>query len=181
MRTARALRLVALAVPHARPARGDAASHEGVARLPDLAAAPDLSAYDGKAVVRIDVVSADGRLPHAEVLRQVRLGQMFSAERARLGVRELLDTGRYAEAEVLVDAAPGGVVLRYWVLPRRVVRRLDLLGSPVSREELLAEARLRVGEDFTTRDLPDVAARLERALVRRGFPEAKVLARAMDT
>jgi outer membrane protein insertion porin family len=181
MSTTRALRLVALAVSLARPALGDAASHGGSARLPDLSAAPDLSAYDGKAVVRVDVVSADGRLPQSEVLKQVRVGQPFSAERARLGIRELLDSGRYAAAEVLVEAAPGGVVLRYQVLPRRVVRRVDLLGSPLGREELLSEARLRVGEDFTTRDLPDAAARLEQALVRRGFPQAKVTARAVDT
>jgi outer membrane protein assembly factor BamA len=96
-------------------------------------------------------------------------------------VRELLDTGRYAEAEVFVDAAPGGVALRYQVLPRRVVRRVDLLGSPVGRDELLAEAGIRTGEDLTTRDLPDASARLERALARRGFPEAKVTARAVDT
>lgn len=181
MSTARALRLVALAVSLARPALGDAASQDGVVRLPDLTAAPDLSAYDGKPVVRVEIVSAGGRLPQPEVLKQVRTGQTFSPELARLGVRELLDSGRYAEAEVLVDAAPGGVVLRYQVLPRRVVRRVDLLGSPVGRDELLSEAGVRAGDDLTTRDLPDVSARLSRALLRRGFPSAKVTARAVDT
>lgn len=181
MSTARALRLVALAVSLARPALGDAASQESSARLPKLTAAPDLSAYDGKAVVRVDVTSTGGRLPQVEQLERVRVGQAFSSELARQGVRELLDTGRYAEADVLVDAVPGGIVLRYRVLPRRVVRRVDLLGAPVGRDELLAEANIRAGEDLTTRDLPSTSARLEQALVRRGFPEAKVTARAVDT
>jgi outer membrane protein insertion porin family len=181
MSTARALRLVALAVSLARPALGDAASQDGSTRAPALAAAPDLSAYDGKPVVRVDVVSTGGRLPQVEVLKEVRAGQAFSAELARQGVRELLDSGRYAEADVLVDRAGAGVVLRYRVLPRRVVQRVDLLGSPVGRDELLAAAGLRAGEDLTTRDLPHASARLEQALVRRGFPEAKVTARAVDT
>jgi outer membrane protein insertion porin family len=181
MSTTRALRLVALALALARPALGDAPSQEGTPQLPDLVAAPDLSAHDGKPVVRVDVVSSGGRLPQVEVLRQVRVGRAFSADLARLGIRELLDSGRYAEAEVFVDAVSGGVVLRYQVLPRRVVRRVDLLGSPVARDSLLAEAGVRVGDDLTTRDLPDVSARLERALVRRGFPDAEVLARAVDT
>jgi outer membrane protein insertion porin family len=181
MSTTRALRLVALALSLARPALGDAASQEGTARLPELTAAPDLSAYDGKAVVRVDVASTGGRLPQVEVLKQVRAGQAFSSELARQGVRELLDTGRYAEADVLVEAVAGGVVVRYQVLPRRVVRRVELLGSPVGRDELLTEAGLRVGEDLTTRDLPHASRKLERALVRRGFPEASVTARAVDT
>jgi hypothetical protein len=182
MSTARALRLVALLLLVSWPALGEEpAVGEGLTKLPELALAPDTSPFVGKTLRRVEVVSESGRLPQTELLRHARVGRVFSVELARQALRELLDTGRYADARALVEPVPGGVALRLVVLPRRVIRRVDLFGSPLPREELLRERVPGPGGDLTALDLPGISTRLEEELKRRGFPESRVVARAVDT
>jgi outer membrane protein assembly factor BamA len=182
MSTARALWLVVLALlVVALPARGQTGQDSRATRLPVVPAAPDLAPFVGKPVLRIVVVSEGGRVVDSGALKAARVGSTFSTSLARLALRELLDSGRYANARVAVEPIEGGVVLRFIVLPRRIISRVDLLGAPVSREELLRERAPRPGDDLTNQDLPGISARLEKELSRRGFPEARVRALALDT
>jgi len=184
MSTARALRLVALAVLAVlltgHPARAESPGGPA-ARVPDVPSPSDLAALAGKTVLRVDLVSEGGRLTQGQVLQHARVGAVFTAELARQALRELLDSGRYARASVFVEPLGDGVVLKLVVLPRRVIRRVDLSGAPVARDELLRDASPKPGDDLTELDLPGVSARLEAELSRRGFPKARVTASAVDT
>jgi len=185
MSTARALRLVVLlilpVVLSGRLARAESAGGGALTRMPDLPPAPDLGALAGKIVLRVDFVSEGGRLPQGQAPHHARVGSVFTAELARQTLRELLDSGRYARANVFVEPLRDGVVLKVVVLPRRVIRRVDLSGAPVARDELLREAAPKPGDDLTELDLPGVSARLEAELARRGFPKSRVTASAVDT
>jgi hypothetical protein len=105
MSTARVLRLAALvlglAVPaFAAPAPAEAPAapetQTAPARIPALPAAPPLDEFTGRPLSALDVNVEGGRIP-APALQQVRVGQVFSPEVARLAIQELLDTGRFAD------------------------------------------------------------------------------------
>ncbi len=182
MSKARALRLVALAstLTHAalaEPVLTPAASP----RVPTLAPPPNLQALVGRPVTRVLVVGESGRLVSYGRVTRVHPGQPFSPDLARQGLRDLLDSGRFASARIEVENQDGGVVLRYVVLPRRVIRRIDLAGAPFPRDELFGEGAPKIGDDLTFQDLPRIAALLESELERRGYPAAHVTARSLDT
>src|SRR6187399_1989102 len=77
----------------------------------------------GKPILRLDVIVEGERFNQAVTLKQVVVGQAFSAELARRALHELTDSGRFADVRVEVEAAGGGVILRLHVVPRRVVAR----------------------------------------------------------
>jgi len=176
MRTARIWRLAALVVGFALPAFAEAPP----ARAPVLPPALGQE-LDGRPIVRVEVVVEGGRFGQAAEVMQARVGQAFSTEVARRAMQELLDTGRFADVRVEAEPVATGVVLRLRALPRRVVARIEVSGSPLASDELLHGDALRVGDDLTAPDLPRIAARLRAELVRRGFPHATVNARALDT
>ncbi len=131
--------------------------------------------------MRVEVVVEGGRFGQPTNVTRVRAGQAFSAEAARRALQELADSGRFADVKLEVEEAGAGVILRLRALPRRVVVRLELSGSPIPDDELLRAAGLHVGDDLTGPDLPRVAERMQEALARRGFPLGKVTALALDT
>ncbi|HTQ06650.1 MAG TPA: POTRA domain-containing protein [Polyangiaceae bacterium] len=176
MRTARLWRLAALVVGFALPAFAQAPA----ARAPVLPPALGQE-LDGRPIARVEVVVEGGRFGQAAPVTQARAGQAFSTEIARRAMQELLDTGRFADVEVEAEPVASGVVLRLRALPRRVVARIELSGSPIASDELLRGDVVRVGDDLTSPDLPRIAARVQAELARRGFPDAKVSAHALDT
>ncbi len=103
-----------------------------VTPVPEISQAPAESAdWYGKPISRIDVVSTGQRWKGISPVQRVRLGEPYSAEVARRAMRELLDTGLYANATAEVQLDAQGVWLTLRVEPRRIVREILLLGSPV--------------------------------------------------
>ncbi|HEY3493484.1 MAG TPA: POTRA domain-containing protein [Polyangiaceae bacterium] len=192
MSTARVLRLAALVVALASlvagpaPVRADEPSappggQSAPSRVPALAPAPALDELAGKPISAIEIRLVGSDAPPAVTLQQAKVGQVFSPEVARLAMQELLDTGRYADVGATVEAAGSGVLLRLSALPRYVIARVEVSGSPLPVEELLKAESVKVGDDITVPDLPRVAKLLRAELERRGFPDAEVKVSAMDT
>jgi outer membrane protein assembly factor BamA len=185
MRSAWLWRLAALIVALAAPALAEPppeteATEQGARRVPVLP--PSLGdELDGRPIVRVEVVVEGGRFAQAAPVTQVRAGQAFSSEVARRAMQELLDTGHFADVKIEVEEVSAGVVLRLRALPRRVVARVELSGSPLPSDELLRGGTLRVGDELTAPGLPQITARLEHELAQRGFPQAKVTASVLDT
>jgi outer membrane protein insertion porin family len=187
MSTARVLRLAALVVALASPALADAPEAEAPAaqatpsHIPALSQAPPLDEFNGKPLNAIDI-TVEGRPGAAPpALQQVKVGQTFSPEVARLAIQELLDSGRFADVRAEVESLGQGVRLRLSALPRFVIVRVELTGSPLPVEQLLKAESVKVGDDITAPDLPRVEQLLRAELERRGFPEAEVKVSALDT
>src|SRR6185295_15758911 len=75
---------------------------------PPLALPPSLL---GRPVTRLEVVTAGGRWQTSEQLREPPLGQPLSAAYARAVLREILRSGRYAEATASAQAYGSGALL----------------------------------------------------------------------
>src|SRR5690606_33977368 len=100
---------------------------------------------------------------------------------ARRVVRELLDTGHYAEIEAYAAPAPGGVALQLFALPRRIVSEVRIAGGVLDETTTRQAADVDAGDDITVRTLPRIVERLRSLYARRGFPSAHIEARALDT
>jgi outer membrane protein assembly factor BamA len=136
---------------------------------------------EGRPIVRVEVMVEGGRFAQAAEVTQVRAGQAFSAEAARRAMQELTDTGRFADVKIEVEEAGQGLVVRLRALPRRVVARIEISGSPIGTDEVLRGGTLRVGDELTAPNLPRIERQIEGFLAQRGFPQAKVTALALDT
>jgi outer membrane protein assembly factor BamA len=182
MSTARVLRLAALVVALASPALADSPGGQTApARVPELKSPPPLEEFRGKPITAIEIVVQGNRAAPPGELQQVKKGQAFSPEVARLAIQELLDSGRYADVRAEVENAGAGVRLRLTALPRYLIDRVEVSGSPLPVEQLLKQESIKIGDDITAPDLPRVEAILRAELERRGFPEAEVHVSALDT
>jgi outer membrane protein insertion porin family len=135
----------------------------------------------GRPVYRIDVVSRGERWKGIAPVRRVQLGEPYSSEVARRAMRELLDTGYFANATAEVQPDTQGIRLVLYVEPRRIVRQVSLVGSPIAQDTLLEAARLQNGMEVGENDLPALTQRLRQLLASRGFPSAHVRLETSDT
>ncbi len=135
----------------------------------------------GRPVTKVEVVTAGGRWQVAEKLRDNPLGQALSAAYARAVVRELLSTGRYADARVSALPWGAGALLRVTVVPRRVVAQVRVTGGGLDEALILETAGVGPGDDVTLATLPEVDARVRALFHDRGFPDASVATQAVDT
>ena len=143
--------------------------------IPEIRPAPpDTAEWLGKPVVSIEVVNLGQRWRTTSTVQRVRLGEPYSGEVARRAMRELLDTGLYANANVDVQLDAQGVRLTIRVEPRRIVREILLLGSPIAEDTLLEAAHLHSDVELAENELPKITARLQSILAAHGFPAAKV-------
>ena len=135
----------------------------------------------GKPVVRIDVISLGQRWKGIGAVERVRLGEPYTGEVARRAMRELLDTGRFASASAEVELEAGGVRLTIRVEPRRIVREILLIGSPIADDTLLDAAHLHSDIEVAERDLPKLTERMQAVLGAHGFPAAQISLGVADT
>lgn len=139
---------------------------------------PDLA---GRPVIKVDVVTSGGRWQVNETLNTNPLGKPFDAAYARSITRELLGTGRYADARIAAYRSGRGVGLRVTVVPRRVVAQVKVSGGGLEEALLLEAAGVGPGDDVTLATLPEIDARVRALFRRRGFPDASVQVEAIDT
>jgi outer membrane protein insertion porin family len=176
-------RLAALLLVVAAPA----AAQDGTSR-PDgptsvqlSPAAPLPDALAGRPVVKLDIVTRGGRWQVDERLQSSRLGQPLTPAYARSITRELLETGRYADATLEAYASGRGVALRVTVVPRRIVTQVRVTGGSLDEALILEAAGVGPGDDLTLATLPEISARVRELYRRRGFPDAAVETNAIDT
>lgn len=149
--------------------------------IPDLGAAPSLGDLAGRPITRIEIVTLGGRWQRPLTLRRVRLGDPLSGELARRAMRELTDSGFYAEVRAEAVPEPGGVVLRLRALPRRIAQAVRISGGVLDGEETLRAAGLDAGDEVTVPLLREAAERTRAFYVAHGFPRAAVTPDAIDT
>lgn len=135
----------------------------------------------GRPVVRLDIVTLGGRWQTEERVRRTPLAQPLSHQFARDVMRELMSTGRYAEARADAVAMEGGALLRVTVLPRRIVIQLKATGSPLGAAATLEAAEVEPGADVTVHTLSEVERRVLELHRDAGYPNAVVDAQALDT
>ncbi len=140
--------------------------------------APDLRAFLGKPVTRVEAVLDDDAWTDiaAPRLSSVQVGEPFSSAMARRALAEGTKSGLFGRGRVSVLADGAGVKVVVHLVPRKVVKtlHLDLHGARVEREEVLGAAGLTVGGELIARDMPDAKARAEAMLHAHGYPEAAV-------
>jgi outer membrane protein assembly factor BamA len=143
--------------------------------IPEIRQQPPVDAeWLGKPVVRIEVISLGQRWKSTSSVQRVRLGEPYSGEVARRAMRELLDTGLYADANAEVQLESQGVRLTIRVEPRRIVREILLLGSPLPEDTVLEAAHLGSDVELAENEIPKVTERLRAILSAHGFPSAKI-------
>ncbi|MRG91444.1 BamA/OMP85 family outer membrane protein [Polyangium spumosum] len=148
---------------------------------PELAPPPDTTALTGKPIRRVDVVTVGSRWSTSPRVTKVRLGEAFQPSAARAVMRELNETGQFARVTVEAFAEGGGVVLRVFVLPRRLVASIRLAGATLDRAATLDAARVREGGEITAPMLTEIAQRIRRYYAEHGYPQATVGADVSDT
>src|SRR6185295_9595034 len=145
---------------------------------PPLALPPSLL---GRPVTRLEVVTAGGRWQTSEQLRETPLGQPLSAAYARAVLREILRSGRYAEATASAQAYGSGALLRVTVLPRRIVTELRVSGGGLDTALVLEAAAVAPGDDITVQTLAAINQRVSALYRVHGYPAALVSTEAIDT
>ncbi len=178
--------LVALLGVAASFAAGGARAQEASAAaalgsVPRLDPAPELGKLSGRRVLRIDVQSEGGRWNRPVRLRYVRPGETLSMELSHRAMRELLDTGRYANVRAEVSALGEGALLRLVVLPRRVIASIKLLGGVLDEADTLRAAQISAGGELTAPQLGRIAERIRGYYRAHGYPSARVRVDAVDT
>ncbi len=145
-----------------------------------------LGSLEGKPIRAVTVESVGTRWGRAadgsrEHVTSVRPGEPLSRAAVRRALREVLATGRFAQAQA--DARPheDGVILRITAVPRRVVARIKLRGDPLDAEALLAAADVAEGAEITEPMFADIARRIRDYYRRHGYDAATVAIDAGDT
>lgn len=137
--------------------------------------------YAGKPIRAVDVVSRGRWFRENLTLRWVRLSDPFYASNLRKAVRDLLNGGRLARADIAVEPLGDGVRLRVLVEPRRIISRLGVTGSALTDEELFDAAALRVGGELSDSDVDRKLDAVRRIHVEHGYPAAQVKASIQTT
>jgi outer membrane protein insertion porin family len=165
-------------IPHTPPAAQPP-------QLSTLSAPPDLAAFAGKAVTRVTVV-LEGNIwddVEAPAVTSLAAGDTLTPALARGSLEELLRSGRFARGRVQVQPDAGGVLVVVRVVPRKLIRRLDvdLRGARLDRDDLMREAGLADGGEIVGADLDETKGKIERFCALHGYPAARADVRTRDT
>ena len=153
---------------------------EGEASLV-LQSAPDLSAYIGQPITRIQVLTEGGRWPATPLIEHARIGQLLTADLVRRVLAELADSGRFADMRASVDAEASGVRLTIRVVPRRLIANIRVAAGGLEQEDVLRVADVHQGGALTADGLRALQNRVSALYARRGYARAKVTVEALDT
>ncbi len=180
--------------PPASPAQPALASPASPAQALPVSPAqnsPGVAAYVGKPVVEILLV-AEGRPlddPAAAALIETRTGQPFSMAEVRESITHLIGLGRFQDVRVDASEAPGGVRLRYDLVPRHTVQRVDFRpaagsgrGSGLGLDEGLLRGTMtsRFSASPPVGRAAEVARSLEQLYHERGYLLATVKPEATE-
>lgn len=127
-------------------------------------------------MVAVRVVDDAGHeIPEKLPALALKAGEAFHIEAEREGLRQLNQTGLFADIRVEATAAAGGLDVNF-VVKRNYynnILRVDGLKEPPNEATALAALRLPLGEPFQQSALNDGLTRLGETLREDGFYEAK--------
>lgn len=176
------LLLLAAARPAAAadpPAPAPLRRSEG-SEAPAVGAAPDLAAFAGRPIARIEV-RVRGSWGPVSPPRSLAPGDRFDVEKARLFLRDALEAGDVADAVLSVEAEGDGVVVVLEVEPRLVVRGTTLEGGVLDTTETLRAAGIGDDAVVTEADLARAKAAITTFYASRGFRGTTVVASTTPT
>ena len=146
-----------------------------------LQSAPDLSAFVGRPIARIQVLTEGGRWAATPSIEHARVGQLLTTDLVRRVLEELGDTGRYADMRASVEADAGGVLLSIHVVPRRLIASIRVSAGAIDQDDVLRAADVREGSPLTAAEISALQQRIAQLYVRRGYDRAHVVVEAVDT
>ena len=150
-----------------------------------LTAAPAAAQdFIGQPIVEIVVEQEGERVTDPAILNLVetRVGQPLSMTAVRETVDHLLNLRRFDDVQPRAEAAPGGVLLRYLLMPSHPVDRIEFTGNGTVSE---GDLRRLITDRFDRSPNParatEIAAALKTEYRRRGYPAATVNPRVVAT
>lgn len=146
-----------------------------------LRPAPELGAFVGRPLDSVQVETLGDLWPERLSVQQVRPGEIVSTELVRRALRELSETGRFADLEAELLEEQGRVILALWVRPRRLIADVRIQGSPLEEGEAFRALELGKQAEVTESILERATERVRLAHVRAGFPDARVSFQVRDT
>lgn len=147
---------------------------------------PGVSAQDliGQPIVEV-VVEQEGRRvtdPLILALVQTRVGQTLSMRDVRETFDHLYNLRRFDDIQPAAEAAPGGVRVRYVLVPAHPIDRIEFQGAlGVSTESLRSAITDRFGRTPSASRTEEAVAHVAAFYRTRGFPSATVAVRIEET
>ena len=135
----------------------------------------DVRDYLGRPLVDVRVEVGGVLYTEASVLEliETRVGEPLSMERVRESIDHLVGLGRFEDVRVFADASdtrPGGVTLRWVLVPVQRIAEIEFAGNPgVSRNSLRAEITERVGSLPVTSRVPEIEEAVRTFYAERGY------------
>ena len=119
--------------------------------------------------------------PASLALVETRVGQPLSMTAVRASITHLFGLGRFQDVQVEAIDAPGGVALRYDLVPLHSVQRVDFRGTAGLSEGLLRQTMTnRFGTAPPVGRAPEIARMLEQLYREHGYLRATVRPRATE-
>lgn len=141
-----------------------------------------LAALAGRPVLAVSVETVGSLFDNGkERLESVEIGRPLRAHVARAALRELLATGRYAQA--YADARPyqDGVILRLVAVPRRIVAGIRVEGAELDVDLMKRAAHIDDDSELTEASLANVRQDIAAFYRRHGYDRAVITVEPADT
>ena len=145
-----------------------------------VSVASTASAQVGEPIVEIQLDQEGEVVNEPAVLRliETHVGDRLSVRSARETIAHLMSLSRYEDVQVLSEPVSGGVRVKYVLIPRHPIDRVQFTGTVALSEDDLRRVvteRFGTAPSATRKDEVAEAVRLE--FRRRGYPSARVTAR----
>ena len=141
---------------------------------------PPAEAQVGPAIVEIQL-DQEGRVvnePAVMRLIETRVGDRLSVRSVRETIAHLMALGRYEDVQVQSEPVGDGVRVKYVLLPRHPIDRIEFAGRvELSEDDLRRLITDRFGSSPSANRLNEVTETLRLEYRRRGYPAAKLTAR----
>ena len=141
----------------------------------------NLDKLRGMPIKAVSVETIGLRWPKTPALTSIPIDTPLEADVARTAIRELLESGGFAQA--YADARPyqDGVILRIVAVPRRIVAGIRVEGAALDIDRTLGEAELAEGDEITEPEFRRIVAGVRRFYRRYGYDDAEVLIETAET
>jgi outer membrane protein insertion porin family len=128
--------------------------------------------------VRLDQEGRPVNEPAVLRLLETHVGDRLSVRSVRETIAHLMALGRYEDVQVYSEPASGGVRLKYELLPRHPIDRIQFVGrTELSEDDLRRLITERFGNSPNATRLNEVIETLRLEYRRRGYPSAKLTPR----
>ncbi len=138
------------------------------------------NAQVGQPIVEIQL-DQEGRVvndPAVMALIEARVGDRLSVRSVRETIAHLMALGRFEDVQVLSEPLGTGVRVKYVLLPRHPIDRIEFTGrAELSEDDLRRLITDRFGNSPSTSRLNEVTEALRLEYRRRGYPAAKLSTR----